>query len=288
MLKNRIWLAAAVGLVCGGMAVFGQPAAAVPVADPSLGKGKVIGLDQYFNHQVKAGVQFHYIWDDTAASGYSKFGQVWKDYGATLAKLETAPKRADLDKFSVYIIVNPSTVKNAADGKPNFVQPADADVVESWVKDGGVLLLFMNDKNNTEFEHLNVLSGRFGITFNNDLRNQVPNANDRSPGTFAVNKLAPDEPLFKDLRSIYMKEISTLTLKDPAKPLLIADNEAKTGKDVIMATAKVGKGFVFAVGDPWIYNEYIDVASPGLPLDNRRAAVNLVKWILPMSSAPAK
>ena len=77
-----------------------------------------------------------------------------------------------------------------------------------------------------------------------------------------MSKLAPDQPLFKDVKQIYMKEIMTLTVKDPAKPLLVADNEQKgQGKDVIMATAKVGKGFVFAVGDPWVYNEYIDVAS---------------------------
>jgi unsaturated rhamnogalacturonyl hydrolase len=82
-----------------------------------------------------------------------------------------------------------------------------------------------------------------------------------------------------------MKEITTLTLKDPAKPLLLVDNARKDGKDIIIATAKVGKGFVFAVGDPWIYNEYIDVVStPGLTLENRKAAVNLVRWILPMAS----
>jgi unsaturated rhamnogalacturonyl hydrolase len=104
---------------------------------------------------------------------------------------------------------------------------------------------------------------------------------------FDVSKLAPDEPLFKDVKQIYMKEISTLTLKPPAKPLLVVDNEQHTGKDVIIATASVGKGFVFAVGDPWIYNEYIDVVStPGLTLENRKAAVNLVRWILPKASAP--
>ena len=52
-----------------------------------------------------------------------------------------------------------------------------------------------------------------------------------------------------------------------------------------MATANVGKGFVFAVGDPWIYNEYIDVTAPGETFQNRKAAMNLVSWTLPMSKA---
>jgi unsaturated rhamnogalacturonyl hydrolase len=218
----------------------------------------------------------------------SKFGDVWKQYGTTLAKLDHAPKREDLNKYSIYMIVNPSLPSNAVDGKPNYIQPADGDVVEAWVKDGGVLLMFANDKNNCEFEHYNTLATRFGIKFNGDIRNLVPDGKNRTPGMFEVSKIAPDEPMFKDVKQVYMKEVMTLTLKDPAKPVLVADNEAKTGKDVIIATAKVGKGFVFAIGDPWVYNEYIDVAStPGLTLENRKAAMNLVKWILPMSSVPA-
>ena len=50
---------------------------------------------------------------------------------------------------------------------------------------------------------------------------------------------------FKNVKKIYLKEISTLKLDGKAKPIL------KRGNDVIMASAKYGKGFVFAVGDPW-------------------------------------
>jgi unsaturated rhamnogalacturonyl hydrolase len=262
--------------------------ATLPSVDPTLGRGKVIGEDYFYNHQVRNGQQFHYIWDDAAISGYSKFGDLWKQYGATITKVDKAPTRADLDKLSVYIIVNPSTPKNAADGKPNYMQAADADVIESWVKDGGVLLLFSNDKNNTEFEHFNILVSRFGMSFNGDLRNEVPTVADRARGSFNVAELAPNEPLFENVKMIYMKEISTITVKPPAKAILVADNEQHTGKDNIIATAKVGKGFVFAVGDPWFYNEYIDVTSPGLPLENRKTAMNLIRWILPMSKAVAK
>jgi unsaturated rhamnogalacturonyl hydrolase len=262
-------------------------AGTLPAADPTLGKGKVICLDAYYN-QESNGKGFHYHWDDTGNPGMSKLGDVWKQYGATLSKLDKAPTRAELDKCSVYMIVNPSLPTNSlVPGKPNYIQAADADVVEGWVKDGGVLLMFANDKTNCDYEHYNILGSRFGITFNGDRRNEVPNARDRTPGMFDVSKLAPNEPLFKDVKQIYMKEIMTLTVKDPAKPLLVVDNEQHTGKDNVIATAKVGKGFVFAVGDPWIYNEYIDVVStPGLTLENRKAAMNLVKWVLPMSSAP--
>jgi unsaturated rhamnogalacturonyl hydrolase len=53
-----------------------------------------------------------------------------------------------------------------------------------------------------------------------------------------------------------------------------------------MAEAKVGKGYVFAVGDPWIYNEYMDHDKLPVSFDNHQAAVNLTKLLL--SRVPAK
>jgi len=272
--------------VAHGISLGDAPATQPSDADQTIGQGKVVGLDYFFNHQVKNGQQYHYIWDDTKTSGYSKFGQVWEQYGATLAGLGKAPTRDDLNKLSVYIIVNPSTEKSAANHEPNYIQPADADAVAAWVNDGGVLALFANDKNNCEFDHFNILAGRFGIEFNGDLRNTVPTHKEMSRGTFSD---FPDSPLFASVKLIFMKEITTITVHDPAEALLMADKQdGATGKDVIMATAHYGKGFVFAVGDPWFYNEYIDVKTPELAIQNRAAAENLARWLLGKASAPQK
>ncbi len=190
--------------------------------------------------------------------------------------------------MSIYIICNPSNEAKAADHKPNYMTAADADVIEAWVKDGGVLLLMENDKNNSEFEHFNILAQRFGMTYNAVLRNTVASHSpeDMKHGTFSAP--FPDHPLFKDLHAIYQKEISTLTVTSPAEPLLIVDKEPEegTGKDVVMATAKVGKGLVLATCDPWIYNEYIDVKAEGLNLENRKGAENLCRWLLENAGAP--
>jgi unsaturated rhamnogalacturonyl hydrolase len=273
-------------LIASSLSLADTPASQPSPADLAIGHGKVIGLDYFFNHQVKNGQQFHYIWDDTKNSGYSKFGQVWEQYGATLASLPTAPTRKDLDQYSIYIIVNPSTEKTAADHKPNFIQLADADTIAGWVNDGGVLAMFANDKNNCEFEHYNILADRFGIHFNGDLRNTVPTPADRARGTFSD---FPNEPLFADVKMIFVKEICTLTVHDPAQPLLIADKQdGAQGKDIIMATAHYGKGFVFAVGDPWFYNEYIDLKTPELPIENRKAAQNLARWLLGTAAVPGQ
>jgi unsaturated rhamnogalacturonyl hydrolase len=59
-----------------------------------------------------------------------------------------------------------------------------------------------------------------------------------------------------------------------AKPVL-TDNG-----DILMATAKYGKGTVFATVDPWLYNEYTDGRKLPSTYDNYAAGRELVQWIL--------
>ena len=47
-----------------------------------------------------------------------------------------------------------------------------------------------------------------------------------------------------------------------------------------MTESKVGKGLVVAVGDPWIYNEYIDHAYLPADFENLKAAENLTQYLL--------
>lgn len=63
-------------------------------------------------------------------------------------------------------------------------------------------------------------------------------------------------------------------VKSPAKAVVKKDNE------VIIAVAKYGKGSVFAVGDPWLYNEYLDGRKLPAEYPNFKAATDLVKWLL--------
>ena len=72
---------------------------------------------------------------------------------------------------------------------------------------------------------------------------------------------------------MYIKDICTLKLSRKAKSAF-SDKD-----DVVMATTKLGKGTVFAVGDPWFYNEYCNGRlTPGF--DNDKAAHDLAGWLL--------
>ncbi|MEY4336255.1 MAG: hypothetical protein RLZZ45_1174, partial [Bacteroidota bacterium] len=53
----------------------------------------------------------------------------------------------------------------------------------------------------------------------------------------------------------------------------------KEGKS-IMAIVQYGKGRVFALGDPWVYNEYVDGRKLPSEYENFKAVEDWVKWLL--------
>ncbi len=240
-------------------------------------KTKVVCLDCYHNNEWKKNaegreVRYHYIWEDTANSGYSELGSVIANLGARISESRVSPTKSVLDKASIYIIVDPDTPQETKD--PHYITDPEIESIVSWVRNGGVLAVFANDSGNCEFTHLNRLAERFGIQFKEDSRNDVV-GKDFEVGAFSN---LPKTAMFEGVRKIYLKEISTLKIKSPAKSNL-TDNG-----DVIMASAHYGKGFVFAVGDPWFYNEYIDNRKLPASFDNLDAARSLFEWLLSKAS----
>jgi unsaturated rhamnogalacturonyl hydrolase len=177
--------------------------------------------------------------------------------------LRSAPDANRLKDASVYIIVDPDTEKEVED--PNIMTATHAGSIVQWVKNGGVLVLFGNDAGNTDLANFNLLSSRFGIRFNLDNFNLVQNNKFDIPSKHAV---------FPSANKIYVKELATLDVKAPARPVI-----TKEGKNII-ATASYGKGHVLVIGDPWLYNEYLDGRKLPVEFENYDAANDLVKWAL--------
>jgi len=241
----------------------------------SIGNGKTVLLDRYFNSEKKkdafgVSTYWHYAWEERTNGGFSLLGHVFNKYGAKTASLDAAPTADNLKKSSVYIIVDPDHLKD--NPTPNYVADKDVKAISDWVKAGGVLFLMANDSANCDLEHFNKLGAAFGITFTDKSRNMVKN------DQFETGVVVPnDKQVFKDAYKMYLKEISVLNVKAPAKALVTKEG------DIIIATAKVGKGTVFAVGDPWLYNEYLDGKKLPLQYPNYKAANDLVKWLLAQS-----
>ena len=239
----------------------------------NIGKGKTVLLDDYYNSEKKKDITgktmpFHYKWDEMPNSGFSYFGNIFNKYGVQTTTLSDAPEAKNLAQADIFVIVDADNI--ADNPQPNYVQPKDAEAIYEWVKKGGVLVLLHNDKGNAEFEHFNTLTEKFGIHFNEDSRNKVI-GNQYETGTFNLSSF---NEIFKTAKKVYLKEISTLKLAAPARAIL-TDNG-----DNIIAVSKVGKGTVFAVGDPWVYNEYVDGRKLPIEYENNKAANDLVLWLI--------
>lgn len=242
-------------------------------ANRAAGKGKTVTLDSYFNAETKKDITgqmipWHYKWEERANGGYSLWGRVFRSFGANTKSLREAPTAANLKGTDIYIIVDPDTP--AETPSPHYIEAGDIKAITDWVKAGGVLVFMGNDAGNMEFDHFNQLAKQFGIQFKQDSRNKVP-GNEFEKGLLTVGD---GDPIFKAARRLYLKEISTFALSPPAKPVF------QDSGDVLMAVSKVGRGTVFAVGDPWLYNEYVDGRKLPPTFDNFKAARDLTKWLI--------
>jgi unsaturated rhamnogalacturonyl hydrolase len=264
----------------GNVAVAG-PGGGEMTATQTMGSRVTVLLDAWFNSQTRKNAAgqtelYHYKWDDDSNSGFSFFGRAFQSYGARLKELKTAPTfgAQTLDGAQIYILVSPDIP--AKNPETHYMDKASGDAIEAWVKAGGVLLLMENDKTNSEFEHFNTLSERFGIHFNAVLRNAVEGTNYEMgrmdiPATTGV---------FREEHEAFMKEISTINVSGAAKAIFTDQG------DVIIALSRAGKGVVFAVTDPWVYNEYVDRRNKLPPeFDGYAAAKDLARWAVEQANA---
>jgi unsaturated rhamnogalacturonyl hydrolase len=237
------------------------------------GKGKTVLLDDYFNSEKKTDqsgheITWHYKWDEMSSGGYSLWGEQFQQQGFHLATLNAAPDKANLKGAAIYIIADPDIVKE--NPKPNYIEASHIRDITAWVKAGGTLVIMANDTGNTELDHLNQLVSNFGMSFNKDSKGRVTGKQ------FEMGEIniPADNIIFKKTKKIYVKEYSTLKISGQAQPVL----KDKDG-NIVIAIAKMGKGRVFAIGDPWLYNEYVDGRKIPAVYENFLAGAELVKWL---------
>jgi unsaturated rhamnogalacturonyl hydrolase len=257
-----------------GIGAFLMAAAEMEIAPTAtLGRGNTVLLDAWYNSQKRTNAAgqteyFHYKWNDHADSGFSSFGRIFRNYGAKTETLYQAPNRANLNGSQIYIIVSPDIP--AKNPSPHYMQAAEAQQIAEWVRRGGVLVMMENDSGNSEFEHFNTLSEKFGVHFNAVLRNQVED----SKWEMGKVIVPAGAPIFGGSHTFYMKEISTITPHPPATATLTDKG------DVLMAIAKYGRGTVFATTDPWLYNEYTDGIKLPPMYENYEGGKELARWLL--------
>jgi unsaturated rhamnogalacturonyl hydrolase len=167
---------------------------------------------------------------------------------------------ATLSGVDCLIIVDPDIPKE--NPKPNYIADDEITAIREWVRNGGRLVILGNDAGNAEFEHLNKLNAEFGFTFT-----ETTHHNAQQSGKLSLP--LPEHPIFEGAQTFYAVDVAPLKIARPSVQAILSDNG-----EPIMALTSFGKGKVFALGDPWIYNEYIHSGS------NQKIAENLFRYLL--------
>lgn len=199
-------------------------------------------MDGYHNNETKN--PLHYRWEGTDNGGFSKLGDVLKGLGA---ELRTTTKLIDASSFAgvrCLIIVDPDTPKES--DAPNYISEGEVKTIVDWVNQGGRLVLLGNDKGNAEFQHFNRLANQFGIEF---IEDTIPKVAGK-----AILRAEGQGPIFEGAPRFYGVELAPLRLITSAGVDVLLSYEATP----VMALVHHSRGLVFALGDPWIYNEYIN------------------------------
>ena len=203
-------------------------------------QGPVVALDGFHNNESK--MPDHYQWGGTSDGSFGKLANGFRAHDVELRTIHSRIDAKALEGVRLLIIVDPDTPEETAD--PKYIEDAEIDAIERWVVDGGRLVLLGNDKGHAEFTHFNKLAARFGIQF---LEETFPKVSGK-----AILEATGSDAIFEGGLKAYLVEVAPLKLTLPAQSMMKVD-----GTD-IMALARVGSGMVFALGDPWLYDEYIE------------------------------
>jgi len=214
-------------------------------------------LDGFHNREP----QPHYRWDGRYAGGFSDLAGVLDTMAVLRTTVEEPLTPAVLSRADCLIIVDPDIPSESPD--PQYISASEAQAVAGWVNGGGLLLLLGNDPGNAEFEHLNGLASRFGLRF---LEKVHKDAKGNVKLTITV---PPGNPVFSPGLQFYAVQVAPLEVTNPKAQVLLEDNG-----EPILAVVPYGRGRVLALGDPWLYNEYIHTR------DNYQMAGQLLHWLL--------
>jgi hypothetical protein len=217
---------------------------------------KTVAVDAWHNREA----QPHYYWEGTYQGGYSGLGQMLKGLGAGITSVKEAISAKSLRGVDALIIVDPDTPAETA--SPNLIAGSEVEALVAWVNQGGTLLLLGNDPGNAEFTRFNALARRFGIEF-------LERKHMDAQGSGKLTLTTPAGGWFTPGLEFYGVDLAPLNLTAANAETLLSESGTP-----MMAAVSVGRGRVVALGDPWVYNEYLYTQ------DNRQIAEQLFRKLL--------
>ena len=199
-------------------------------------------------------------------STYSELGQMLRD------------NDFDVEAYTEFMILakNLKDVDVLVFGCPNSskVRPAEIDVLQKYVQEGGsLLLLSLSGGDRGLMNNMSKISGDFGITFENTaVKDERSNAG--LPTMPIITDVAA-HPATEDVADLLIPSACSLKISGKAQALATTSDTAEPGKAPIVAIAEIGKGRVMCIGSYEVFRRGGGLKHKG----NAKFALNSFKWL---------
>ncbi|MFW9964954.1 MAG: hypothetical protein ACFFCX_15395 [Candidatus Sifarchaeia archaeon] len=199
-------------------------------------------------------------------STYSELGQMLRDHDF------------DVEAYTEFMIL----AKNLKDadvlvfGCPNSskVRPAEIDVLQKYVKNGGgLMLLSLSGGDRGLMNNMSKISGEFGITFENTAVKD--DRNNAGLPTMPIIKNLTAHPVTDDVSDLLVPSACSLKVTGKAVAIATTSEIADPGKVAVIAIAEVGKGRVMGIGSYEVFRRGGGLKHKG----NAKFALNAFRWL---------
>ena len=184
----------------------------------------------------------------------------------------------DVEAYTEFMIL----AKNLKDadvmvfGCPNSskMRPAEIEVLQKYVKNGGgLLLLSLSGGDRGLMNNMSKISSDFGITFENTaVKDERSNAG--LPTMPIVTDIVAHSTT-EDVSDLLVPSACSLKVSGKATALAITSETADPGRAAIVAIAEVGKGRVMCIGSYEVFRRGGGLKHKG----NATFALNTIRWL---------
>ncbi len=184
----------------------------------------------------------------------------------------------DVEAYTEFMIL----AKNLKDadvivfGCPNSskVRPAEIEVLQKYVKNGGgLMLLSLSGGDRGLMNNMSKIAGEFGITFENTaVKDERSNA---GLPTMPIITDIVTHPVTEDVSDLLIPSACSLRVTGKAMALAVTSETAEPGKAAVIAIAEPEKGRAMCIGSYEIFRKGGGLKHKG----NAKFALNAFKWL---------
>ena len=161
-------------------------------------------------------------------------------------------------------------------GCPNSskIRPAEIDVLQKYVKNGGgLMLLSLSGGDRGLMNNMSKISNDFGVTFENTAVKDERN-NAGLPTMPIISDIIA-HPATEDVTDLLVPSACSLKVTGKATPLAVTSETADPGKVAVIAIAEVGKGRMMCIGSYEVFRRGGGLKHKG----NATFAANAFRWL---------